>query len=158
VICYNYIPIEFVDDLAILDIVDTFSYKHLDDVYTRLGIEKKDIENAKLEAPNNPKQQAKEVLHLWCNRNPETATKAKMIRAMEQCPDCRAEMNKLKIKCESTGKYLSKNLIFDFGICIINNYRSWPVALPEGVGEQYFDSLVEMVPSVYMVHTRHLVQ
>ena len=83
-----------------------FNWKHLEDVYSYLGLEDKDIQNERLATPDRRGQERK-ILHLWCDTKAERATRESMIAAMEQVPKCRAHLNKLKEKWNnrSPGKY-----------------------------------------------------
>ena len=86
--------------------MDTVTYDHLDDVYIRLGLEYKDIQNERLGTPDRRGQERK-ILHMWRNTEAERATRESMITVMEQVPKCRASLNKLKEKWHnrSPGKY-----------------------------------------------------
>ena len=87
------------------DIIDGFNLTRLDAVYTRLGLEDKDIDEARLTHPSLPKQQAKMLLNLWRHTRAEEATRDRMIAAMTRCLDCRRDMSKLIIKwntCDTT--------------------------------------------------------
>ena len=77
------------------DIIDGFNLTRLDAVYTRLGLEEKDIVEARLTHLGFPKQQAKMLLNRWRNRCAEEATRGNMIAAMKMCSDCRRDMNDL---------------------------------------------------------------
>ena len=83
----------------IQNIVDLFNFNSLDDVYTHLGLENDDVENVKEEAEKSvKKQQGKDVLNFWRNKNNEKATRQKMIEAMEKCPNYRKQTEELKQK------------------------------------------------------------
>ena len=88
--------------MDILDIVDICNLAHLDEVYTRLGLQPRDIVEAQLAHPNFPRKQAKMLLQLWVDRNAAAATRGKVIAVMMMCPDCsRGDMNRLIEKWNS---------------------------------------------------------
>ena len=89
--------------MDVQDIIDGFSLTRLDSVYTRLGLEEKDSDEARLTHPGFPKQQAKMLLNRWRNRCAEEATRGNMIAAMKMCSDSRRDMNNL-IRKWNTGK------------------------------------------------------
>ena len=91
------------------DIIDGFNLTRLDAVYTRLGLEEKDIDEALLAHPGFPRQQAKMLLNLWRSRCAEEATRGNMITAMTRCLDCRRDMNEL-IRYWNTGRWMSDTI------------------------------------------------
>ena len=109
---YQFLIINETDDpvlvssIDIEDILDTVNWNHLDDVYIRLGLEYKDIQNERLATPDR-RGQEKKILHLWCDTEAGGATRESMITAMEQVPKCTASLNRLKEKWNnrSPGKY-----------------------------------------------------
>ena len=84
-----------VSSIDIEDILEEFEYNHLDAVYTHLGLEYKDIQNERL-ATTHRRGQEKKILNLWRNSAAERATRERMVAAMEQVPQCRASLNKLR--------------------------------------------------------------
>ena len=88
--------------MDILDIVDIFNLAQLDEVYTRLGLQPKDIDEAQLTHPNFLRKQAKMILQRWVDRNDHEATRGKIITEMMTCPYfSRRDMNKLIKKWNS---------------------------------------------------------
>ena len=83
-----------VSSIDIEDILDTVTYDHLDDVYIRLGLEYKDIQNERLGTPDRRGQERK-ILHMWRNTADERATRKRIIAAMKKVSSCRAGMHKL---------------------------------------------------------------
>ena len=93
-----------ISDVDIQDMVDIFKLSDLDDLYPRLDLSHKDVENAKLRA-ETPKQKEKMVLYLWRDRNADSATREVMLQAMSHNEDWTADVNRLKIKWGyATGK------------------------------------------------------
>ena len=94
--------------------MNEFSWSQLEDVYVRLGLEDKDIQNERL-ATSDRRGQERKILHLWLNRADAGATRERMIAAMEQVPECRASLNRLKERWNnrSSGKY---NVINTLGL------------------------------------------
>ena len=84
-----------VSDVDVQDILDTFKWQCLNDVYPHLGITPRDIDNATLQNPL-PNEQARFLLNLWRNREDNAATRDRMIAAMEKFPNYRADTNELK--------------------------------------------------------------
>ena len=103
-ICVSCLFQSGVSELDLQEIVERFSFKSLSALYPRLGLPRKDIEDAQYTHPSNPKEQAKSLLHLWLNRLAEKATRGKMIAAMTKCSDCRRHMNEL-ITYWNTGRW-----------------------------------------------------
>ena len=93
-----------VSELDVQEIVDRFSLISLDAVYTRLGLTKKDIDDALLTHSHIPKQRAKMLLNLWRDRCAEEATRGNMIEAMMMCSDCKRDLDKL-IRYWNTGRW-----------------------------------------------------
>ena len=78
------------------DILDTFKLVYLDRVYVHLGLSEKDISDARLAHPGIPREQAREILHLWRNKKAEEASRDEMIRAIQKRPECNAALSELK--------------------------------------------------------------
>ena len=86
-----------VSDVDVQDILDTFKWQCLHDVYPHLGITPRDIDNATLQKPL-PKEQARSLLNLWRNKEDNAATRDRMIAAMEKSTNNKADTNELKRK------------------------------------------------------------
>ena len=90
------IPLSGVD---VQDILNTFKWQCLNDVYPHLGLTPRDIDNATYQNPL-PKEQARYLLNQWRNKEDNAATRGRMIDAMEKSPNYRADTNELKRKWE----------------------------------------------------------
>ena len=107
---YHYIIktgyLEVISDIDILNIVDGFDWNHLEYVYTHLGLDHTSIQNERL-GPTRSKPEVKNILHMWCNKEGHRATREWMIAAIEQVPECRASLDRLKEKwnIRSPGEY-----------------------------------------------------
>ena len=89
-----------VSDIDVQDILDTFKWQSLYDVYPHLGLTSRDIGNATCQHPLLPKEKARYLLNQWRYREDNAATRGRMIDAMEKSSNYRADTNELKRKWE----------------------------------------------------------